>query len=140
MRRATLMVTTLAMAVPACAPRRLALEPAKSTLGGVFTADQAARGGSVYVGACRECHSNLSHTETFKSRWNGRTLAELMLYMKKRMPGRSPGSLSNEEYTLVLAYMLQMIGMPAGASELSTSEVALKGIRLDTLSVEQGPQ
>jgi len=134
------MAVILAMAVPACAPRRHALEPVISTLGGVFTADQAARGGSVYVITCRACHSALSHTETFKTRWNGRTLGDLMLYMKKKMPGDSPGSLTNEEYTLVLAYMLQMIGMPPGANELSNSELALKGIRLDTLSVGQGPQ
>ena len=57
--------------------------------------------------------------EEFLGGWDGEILAELMLLMMDTMPEENPGGLSEEEYTDVLAFLLQENGYPAG-DELTT--------------------
>ncbi len=49
------------------------------------------------------------------------------------MPLHAPGGLSPETYADILAYMLEVNGMPAGKRDLPTDPAALKGVVL------QGP-
>src|SRR6266566_2809656 len=90
----------------------------RSTLSGVFTAGQATRGEEIHAGMCRSCHTGATPTPTFKEKWAGRPLSELFEYVSNEMPKNSPGSLNPQDYTLVLAYILHTIGMPAGKVEL----------------------
>ena len=109
----------------------------RSTLTGVFTVRQADRGQEVHAGMCRSCHTGAMPTPTFKEKWAGRPLSDLFEYVSTEMPKNSPGSLNPEDYTLVLAYLLQMVGMPAGKDELPADTVALSRIRFDTVSTRK---
>lgn len=111
-----------------------AAQPAsqRSTVDGVYTAAQARSGGDVYVMLCQSCHTAESHTGApFRNKWVGRTLGELFQYITSEMPKTEPGSLSTEDYTLVLAYILRMNGMPAGRSVLRSDATALDAIRIE---------
>ena len=98
----------------------------------MYTTDQAARGREIYALSCVSCHSSVSHTgPAFVAKWDGRPLSDLYEFIRGAMPKNEPGSLSRREYTLVLAYLLQMNRMPAGKVELSPDSTALGRIRID---------
>jgi len=106
----------------------------RSTMSGVFSAAQAARGRDVYLGDCRGCHSAPEHTPAFKQQWAGRKLWDLFAWISDNMPKNSEGSLSPTEYADVLAFTLQALGMPAGTEEMPPDSATLVKIRFDTLS------
>lgn len=104
--------------------------PARSTRTGVYAARQAARGQDIYALMCQTCHTPDTHTgAAFWNNWSGRELWELVRYIKESMPKGDPGSLTTQETTLLLAYLLKLNGMPAGPDELPADSVALKAIR-----------
>ena len=107
-------------------------DESRTTKSGVYTAAQAAKGGELYALNCSSCHSAATHASpAFVAKWTGHQLAELYQYMNQEMPKENPGSLSPKEYTLVLAYMLKMNGMPAGRSELPSDPALLEKIKID---------
>jgi mono/diheme cytochrome c family protein len=115
----------------------------KTTADGVYTAAQAKSGGDLYTMLCQSCHAAITHTGTpFRAKWVGRTLADLYTYIREEMPKTEPGSLSEEEYTLVLAYILRMNGMPAGRRALDPADGSMTRIRIDMpvgeASLEEG--
>jgi mono/diheme cytochrome c family protein len=113
-----------ALSAQAAAPR--------STTDGVYTAAQAKSGGDLYTMLCQSCHAAISHTgEPFRNKWVGRTLGDLFAYIREEMPKTEPGSLSEEEYTLVLAYILRMNGMPAGRRALDPNDGTMARIRIN---------
>ena len=100
---------------------------------GVFTDVQAERGRATYPGACGLCHGRRLNgapddpdmrstpplaRARFLRNWDGRSLATLFEYARATMPEDNPGSLTDEEYVDVIAYMLSVGGMPAGEAEL----------------------
>ncbi len=100
---------------------------------GVFTEAQANRGQAVYPGSCGTCHGRRLNgapddpdmrstpplaRAKFLRDWEGRSLATLFEYTRATMPESNPGSLTDEEYVDVIAYMLSVSGMPAGDREL----------------------
>ena len=100
---------------------------------GVFTEIQAERGRVTYPGACGLCHGRRLNgapddpdmpstpplvRASFLRNWDGRSLATLFEYTRATMPEDNPGSLTDEEYVEVIAYMLSVGGMPAGEAEL----------------------
>jgi mono/diheme cytochrome c family protein len=105
---------------------------ARSTREGVYTEKQAARGSELYALNCQSCHTAASHAGPgFVAKWHGKPLSELFLYMREEMPKSDPGSLSAPQYTVLLAYLLKMNGMPAGATALPGDTLALAKIRID---------
>jgi S-disulfanyl-L-cysteine oxidoreductase SoxD len=123
------------VAAPGCHAwaQQAATDSTRSTLSGVYTAEQAARGQEIYVVACRQCHPPATHSgPAFTGAWAGRRLWDLFEYVQESMPKSDPGSLSPGEYARVLAYLLSMNGMPVGKDELPTDAKALKTIRFDT--------
>jgi predicted outer membrane repeat protein len=110
----------------------------RSTLTGVFTAEQATRGGVIYATTCRSCHSGQTHSVSFKTTWSGHALWKLYDYIRHKMPRDDPGSLTHEEYTAVLAYLLRLNGMPVGWTALPADAPTLKSIRFDTLRSTEG--
>lgn len=105
---------------------------AKTTMQGVYTAAQAARGQKTYDSICLSCHPLPTQTgPLFAKRWRGQTLADLYGYVAETMPKNDPGSLTPREIAQVIAYLLKVNGMPAGAAEMPASEVTLKGIRIE---------
>ena len=118
-------------------------EPAASVWDGVFTEAQAARGRQIYFGACGLCHGRrlngapddpdmVSTPPLARARflrvWDGRSLATLLAYTRLTMPEDNPGSLAEQEYVDVVAYMLSMSRMPAGEGELPADSGGLANI------------
>jgi hypothetical protein len=60
--------------------------------------------------------------------WEGRSLGELFTKMSTEMPTDQPGSLSQQSYAAILAFILQSNEFPAGDNELSSSSEALASI------------
>jgi mono/diheme cytochrome c family protein len=111
----------------------LAAQSASSTKAGVYSREQSIRGQDIYAGNCKSCHVAETHTgPVFTTKWNGRALSELYVYIRDQMPKNEPGSLSTQEYADVLAYMLRLNRMPAGPVELPPDSAALRSIRIET--------
>jgi len=112
---------------------------ALSTLSGVYTATEAREGRDMYLGLCASCHTAMSHTgPPFRQKWAGRPLAELFTYMRTMMPKNDPASLDDYSYGVLLAYMLQLNGMPPGKAPLSTDSTTLAKIVIDTVRTVRG--
>lgn len=129
---ASLLMRLAVMSLFAIAPVGAQQNPGRSTLAGVYNTGQATRGGDVYAGMCKSCHTGATHTGVaFEKLWNGRRLSELFGYISTNMPKNEPGSLTPEEYVDVLAYLLKLNAMPAGASELPPDTTVLAAIRIE---------
>jgi mono/diheme cytochrome c family protein len=111
---------------------------AHSTLGGVYSAEQAKRGGDIYGINCASCHASLNnHTgPVFRARWAGYTVADLFLFVRENMPKNDPGALTEDEYLAVVAYLLKLNDMPVGNAPLTADTVALKAILIDTVAAK----
>ena len=104
----------------------------RSTLSGVFTEEQAAKGKDVFLGQCQSCHTNADLTSAdFKADWVGKMLSDFFTFLKETMPESEPGALSNEQYAAVTAYVLQLNGLPAGAVPLATTADSLATIKFE---------
>ncbi len=122
----------LALTGSMLAPRTSSAQALKSTTQGVYTVAQATKGRSVFNGACLGCHTTASHMGVaFELRWFGRPLSELYGYLSNLMPKSAPGTLTEEEYVWVTAYILKLNGMPAGKVELNAEPAWLKAVRID---------
>jgi mono/diheme cytochrome c family protein len=106
--------------------------PARTTLSGIYSIDQATRGEETYHSICLSCHPAGTYKGgTFKDMWNGRPLSALFESISERMPKNEPGSLTREEYAQVIAYLLKVNNMPAGTSEMAADAVLLKDITIE---------
>lgn len=100
-----------------------------TVLDGVYTAGQAQRGSAVYETSCAGCHEGLDADgpqltgTVFLDRWREEKLEPLFTFIKTRMPGNLPGSLEDRAYADIMAYILQINGLPAGEKELSADMV-----------------
>lgn len=109
---------------------------AASTLDGVYSEPQAARGAQAYQQNCALCHgADLAGAFEVPNlrgyligRWTGASLGKLYGYIGSAMPLHAPGALSPETYADIVAYMLKVNGLPAGPRELPADAEALQGI------------
>ena len=102
---------------------------------GTYTAAQADRGKTVYEQHCTTCHGSSLRGGTnefaapalagpfFFEAWSGRPVEELFRYTAENMPPNQP-RLPDTAYLDVTAYILQVLGYPAGSEEL-TADVPL---------------
>lgn len=84
---------------------------------GVFTELQVSAGQQVYDVSCKTCHDMRFYRDALRS-WNGRPLIEFWYSILGEMPADNPGSLFEDEYTDVIAYILSENGFPAGGMTL----------------------
>ena len=98
-----------------------------STLDGIYTVAQAARGARVYDGICSECHDGADDwtDSIFLQRWDGDSVFRFWYFIYERMPHGNPYTLSREQVTDVLTYILQLNGLPPGDRELLTDDDSL---------------
>jgi len=113
---------------------------AASVWDGIFTSEQAARGGARYRKACASCHGDALDGKgtappltgaDFQGNWNGQTLGDLFDKIQTSMPADDPGSLKAAENADILAFVLKANAFPAGQAELSGDGDTLKKIRFD---------
>ena len=135
------LITSLIVGVCACVGGVIrsarAAGPAKTTLDGVFTDAQAARGKAQYNTSCSTCHmEDLSGSgqalplagDAFMDVWEGQSVADLLGLVQGTMPQDKPGSLTSQEAIDIITYLLQQNKFPAGKEELKNDPDALKNI------------
>lgn len=118
--------------------------PARSVRDGVYTADQAARGKAVYLEKCVECHKEDLRGDkqmtpslvgiAFTFRWKDKNLYDYFVGMRNTMPQSEPGSLSEETYADLVAYLLSEIGYPTGDQEILPDAAVLEAITIEAPS------
>jgi mono/diheme cytochrome c family protein len=114
------------------APRIAQAQP-RSTMAGVYTPEQATKGREVFNSNCLGCHTTASHQGTaFQIKWFGRPLYDLYDYVSQAMPKAAPGTLTEDEYVWVTAYILRLNGMPPGKTELNAEPAWLKAVKVDS--------
>jgi len=104
-----------------------------STMSGVFTEDQATRGGTMHQQNCSSCHGTEAYSgEAFTRRWATQPAFALFELIRTTMPADNPGSLTRKQYADIVAYVFKLNGAPAGRQELSDDKAALERIVIQT--------
>ncbi len=139
MQRPTFTLRTIAAALLAVSAS-VSLAQNTSTLDGVFSAQQAAAGATLYQRSCIECHgATLRGSEggpalvgpAFWAKWSGQSLAALYQITATTMPVNNRGGFSPAQYASLIAFMLQQNGLPAGTTAMSSDAGQLVQIKLD---------
>ena len=109
-----------------------AQEASVGTSSGVYTAAQATKGEETYMNVCVACHPAGTYaTAAFREKWDGKPLAELFTQVAENMPKQEPASLTPEEYTQLVAYLLKINDAPSGKDELPADAAALKKFKIE---------
>jgi len=105
-----------------------------------FTADQVTRGSDIYADRCVQCHGDtLDNGEFggaplngkyFKQHWGGGSVAALVAFMKAKMPPDRPGSLTDQSYADLAAFLLDANDYPKGDKELPPDTAAQQKLSL----------
>jgi alcohol dehydrogenase (cytochrome c) len=105
---------------------------------GVYNTAQANAGHAVYSASCAGCHrDNLAGGgdapgltgSGFVSRWGARSTADLTKFISASMPAGAAGSLSEQQYADVTAYLLMANGAKSGnAAFTKSTDVKIAGI------------
>jgi alcohol dehydrogenase (cytochrome c) len=94
----------------------------------VYSAEQAEFGGAVYRTACAACHlpdlrGAFEAPElagpNFPATWGSRPVGALLTRIRETMPPGAAGSLTDEEYAAVVAYLMRENGVAPGNSALT---------------------
>jgi mono/diheme cytochrome c family protein len=106
---------------------------------GLFTAEQAHRGETLYQKQCVACHGAaldgagpyppLSGDE-FIGKYQGQPITNLYDMIQKLMPATQPGTLTRPQAADLLSYILSFNKFPAGKTELPSDDDSLKKIKL----------
>jgi mono/diheme cytochrome c family protein len=109
-----------------------------------FTADQVTRGSDIYAERCVQCHGDtLDNGEFggaplngsyFRKHWGGGSVAALVAFMKAKMPPDRPGSLTDQSYAELTAFLLDANGYPKGDKELPPNTPSQQA-----MSLKRGP-
>jgi S-disulfanyl-L-cysteine oxidoreductase SoxD len=105
----------------------------KTAATGVYTAAQAARGGALFESQCASCHKDGGSGpdlkgDRFTRSFSDATLSTLFNSIKTTMPRMAPGTLSDTQYTDIVAHLLRLNGYPDGMNELALAD--LDGIKV----------
>ncbi len=110
----------------------------RSVWDGVYTEEQAKRGGAVYTQYCAACHAPALTGAgpagplvgaQFTANWNGVTVGDLFERVRISMPLDHPGTLTGQQNADVLAYVFSVNKFPPGKKELARRAEYLKQIR-----------
>lgn len=111
-----------------------------SVWSGVYTDEQAKRGEAVSNKLCTSCHGpDLTGGEAgpplvgleFTANWNNLTVADFYDRTHATMPADSPGTMTPQQTSDVIAYVFKLNKYPAGKTELSTDLAALKAVKIE---------
>lgn len=100
----------------------------KSLSDGVYTVEQAERGGALNKEVCANCHADDWFTGNLLQSWSGASVEALFELIRTTMPQDRPGALKRQEYADLLAYIFSLNGIPAGEEELSGKKEVLAKI------------
>lgn len=134
--RVSLFVLAATLALCAVQDVVRAQENGKTVADGVYTDDQATRGGAAYDTSCSGCHrvdlgggnGPALRQERFARNFAGKDLKALYTKIATTMPRGAPASLGDDVYLDIVAYVLRENGFPAGSEDLNAE--ALAGVRV----------
>lgn len=115
----------------------VAAQDTRTTLDGVFTAEQAERGAAAYQQECAQCHLDDLLGDgiapsligaPFHFRWSELSVGDMLVAIRTTMPQGAPASLSPRAYVDIVAFMLERNEFPAGDEELPTDQDVLESI------------
>ena len=98
-----------------------------------YTNAQAEAGAAVYQSTCSVCHlENFQGAveapelagPNFRSTWGGQPVGDLLEFIAATMPPQAAGTLSDQQVTSVVAYLLQENEVRAGGTQLSMASTA----------------
>jgi hypothetical protein len=130
------LVVYLVVFVAGVPARQAPSSSGRSVWDGAFTTAQADRGRTLFNANCAECHGvNLEGGEgkplsgdTFWNDWREQTVNDLLAYVSKNMPFSEDGSLAGtlppSTYVDIVAHILRVNQLPAGAQELTQASSA----------------
>ena len=107
---------------------------------GVYSSAQAARGKKAYLADCAECHGESLRgiddalplvDQIFLKKWTGKSVGHLVDVTRRTMPTDSPGTISRQVCTDIVAYVLSENGFPAGQRDLAPDTALLKQILIE---------
>jgi uncharacterized protein len=106
----------------------------------VYTSAQADRGKALFSQQCSVCHGEALEGKngpalaaaSFKSDFEGLMVDDLFEYVQKSMPRGNTGTLSREQTTDLVAFLLTSNGFPSGTKDLPGEAPFLKKIRFET--------
>jgi mono/diheme cytochrome c family protein len=135
-KREILLATLIVLAITVGALPALAQDTAPSrttpTLPARYTEAQGERGEEVFDRVCATCHKAPALAgPTFRAAWNGQPVGKLYTFISTMMPNNDPGSLSEQQYADLAAYILKLNGYPAGKEELPPDADALASFLLE---------
>jgi mono/diheme cytochrome c family protein len=93
----------------------------------VYSKAQAKVGRKLFESHCATCHATDYFDGVFRA-WSGETVASLFDVMAGTMPQSNPGSLRDQEYLDVLAYILKENDFPAGDDDLGSEAAQLDAV------------
>lgn len=112
---------------------------ARTTADSTFTDAQAERGAQVFTRVCLECHAREDmRNPDFKGKWSGQSTFDLFKNISTTMPDNNPGMLAVGEYVDVVAYILKINGVPAGAAELAADSTAMRAAKMNLPAAASG--
>lgn len=82
-----------------------------------------AQGEVVFQDECSRCHVPVEMDARLRARWVGRTGGELYNLIRTTMPAETPGSLTNDQYMDVTAFILSAGNVPIPGGQLSSAEL-----------------
>jgi mono/diheme cytochrome c family protein len=92
---------------------------------------QADRGDTVYARRCARCHARSQFVgQGFVESWNDRRVFDLYALVSSTMPLSAPGSLKEQDYLAVVAYLLKENHAAAGPDSLLPDTTALRGRKI----------
>ena len=109
----------------------------RTTWDGVYSEAQAKRGEAAFVEACANCHGRTLEGADmtpgltgggFMANWDGLTVGDLFERIRISMPADRPGTLTRQENTDIIAYILRFNQFPSGKEELPREVQVLKQI------------
>src|SRR5271156_2436122 len=112
---------------------------------GLYTADQAHSGETMYKAQCTSCHGEALDGvgpypplsgDDFLTKYQGQPATNVYNMIQKLMPATAPGSLTRPQAADLLAYILSFNKFPAGTKELPGDEDGLK----KTILAKTAPQ
>ena len=89
------------------------------------------RGRVAFTAECARCHLPAEFDSRLRTRWIGRTGAELFQQIRSTMPAETPGSLTNEEYFDITAFILHSGNVSIEGGSISVAD-------LNTLEINPG--
>ena len=129
-----------AVATPASPAAAPAAQAASGIWSGVYTDAQAKRGEGVANKNCISCHgAELMGGEAgptlvgleFLGNWNSLSLGDLFDRIHATMPADAPGSLSLQDTSDLISYVLKLNKYPAGQKDLPTDMSALGQVKIE---------